>query len=474
MRYLLFVAAIFGLSSCSQASKSQNAVINGNMESMFNNWLYLVQPDAWSNKPNIIDSAQITNEGDFSFTVQAPEFEEYFISGKGFFITSVFVENGTNLKLQIKGSNSERNVTFEGEGAAENQFWQKMNKRFYQNGGFNEHYRALVSADEPLDFKNNWNEYAQSQMAVLDSFNKAAKPSKDFYKWAKSYVNLSTATKYYTYLFHRPQLAKLPDPYIKANSTYYAFKDDVNLDKIGYQKHNAYNDYIYVTLLDYRMSYGKDEAFKETYEYAKSEFKGEAAELAAAGVLKDLIEGSDNKKDFELVKELLADFKTWSKNDKYLEFLNAKFSSKAALAPGSPAPDFTFENAVGEKVSLSDFTGKVVVIDFWGTWCGPCKRELPYSKQIESHFADNEDVVFLFVALERGDKATWLNYINDNELPGVHLFAQGQTPSLIPYKISSVPRYVLIGRDGTIFNAYASRPSQNMQSQIQNALDEKL
>jgi len=64
------------------------------------------------------------------------------------------------------------------------------------------------------------------------------------------------------------------------------------------------------------------------------------------------------------------------------------------------APDFTLTNLEGQKVSLSDYKGKVIIVDFWATWCGPCKMEIPSFIKLQEDYQD--DVVILGISLDQG------------------------------------------------------------------------
>ena len=69
-------------------------------------------------------------------------------------------------------------------------------------------------------------------------------------------------------------------------------------------------------------------------------------------------------------------------------------------ASAQEAPDFTLTDLNGSEVSLSDFKGKVIIVDFWATWCGPCKMEIPSFIKLQEDFED--DVVILGVSLDQG------------------------------------------------------------------------
>lgn len=126
---------------------------------------------------------------------------------------------------------------------------------------------------------------------------------------------------------------------------------------------------------------------------------------------------------------------------------------------GQPSADFTYPDPEGKPVSLSDFKGKVVMVDVWATWCGPCRKELPYLKTLEEEMK-GKDVVFIGVSLdEKKDFEKWKKFIVDEQLPGVQLFAGGWSKIAKDYKITGIPRFMVFGKDGQVVEANAPRPS---------------
>ncbi len=129
---------------------------------------------------------------------------------------------------------------------------------------------------------------------------------------------------------------------------------------------------------------------------------------------------------------------------------------------GQPGINFTHKDRNGKNVSLSDFKGKVVYVDVWATWCGPCRKEIPSLKEVEKKFHGNNNIVFIGVSIDEAkDQQKWKEFLVKEQLPGVQLFGGNGWESDIAklYQIKGIPRFLLFDKQGNVVSLNAPRPS---------------
>ena len=133
---------------------------------------------------------------------------------------------------------------------------------------------------------------------------------------------------------------------------------------------------------------------------------------------------------------------------------------------GRQAPEISLPDTKGRTVKLSSFRGKFVLVDFWASWCGPCRRENPNVVQAFNQFK-NKNFTILGVSLDRpGQKENWIKAIQEDNLTWTHIsdlkFWQSEVVPL--YQVGSIPFNVLVDPDGKVV-------AENLRG---NALEQKL
>lgn len=162
-----------------------------------------------------------------------------------------------------------------------------------------------------------------------------------------------------------------------------------------------------------------------------------------------------------------------SKDEKLIGSVKKYATQFEHLYAGKPAPDAEFYNASGKPSKLSDYRGKAVYIDTWATWCGPCKREIPFLKTLEEEF-HGKNITFLSVSTDR-DVEAWKNFIAKESMAGTQLHQSDKPEKSMNnlYIVNSIPRFILIDKKGNIVSTDAPRPSsgdaiRNMINSILN------
>jgi thiol-disulfide isomerase/thioredoxin len=175
---------------------------------------------------------------------------------------------------------------------------------------------------------------------------------------------------------------------------------------------------------------------------------------------------SDNLESFNIN---FNDFKNGFPNSKYSSIISNHKLDLLKLSKGNVAPNFEGTQLNSLSTNLNNFRGKIVYIDVWATWCGPCIKEYPQFKLLYNRFKENKDIVFLFVSIDK-DSSKWRKYINNQkEIIGVNInLNENEIESFMKsYSINSIPHYILIDKIGNIIDSNAEGPSSiNLENLI--------
>lgn len=154
----------------------------------------------------------------------------------------------------------------------------------------------------------------------------------------------------------------------------------------------------------------------------------------------------------------------------------ALYDLYSVIMPGKPAPDVIFKDTIGNQYTISQFRGKVLVMDVWATWCSSCLKNMPKYMELIKEFAGNESVQFVTVTTDSDDlKHKWLAAINKHKMGSLLNLMPDRSASPTfeeSYYVSSVPRYIVIDKQGKIVSAFAPKPGAELKELIIKTLED--
>ena len=152
------------------------------------------------------------------------------------------------------------------------------------------------------------------------------------------------------------------------------------------------------------------------------------------------------------------------KTDSLIKRINKEYAdiekNYEKLKPGNPIAKLSINTTDGKNLNLADFKGKLLYVDVWATWCGPCVGEIPALEEVYKHFKGNDKIEIISISCDQ-DVEAWKQFLKDNP----HEWAQyivaedGQDALSNEYMVMSIPRFMVIDPEGKFINSDAMRPS---------------
>jgi len=421
--------------------------------------------DSWSiNYHETSYSARIAPDGSFtlSFPIPGPYTELKLTHGQQ--ATDLLVDTNTNLMMKVDAADFDSSLTYSGAGSGIANF---MARRVIDKGLLEDRYMDIRNATmKPKDsflafFDGVWANEMQRMKRTQNFPNEFALPWQYYFIFGR-----------FNALMDYPRMHE-----VLVNHTYKAPPESYDIvDYVG----QDFND-LFMPLSTYRQYIGRfyidkimaERVRKPEYKDAEVPYDSvmmdailmdyammppQSAEYAVGYKINMMIPDQPIARSEAMLKEYKKHFPK-SPNNAIMAKTLAEIKKKSK---GQPELDFAFTTIDGKPMKLSALKGKVVLIDFWASWCGPCKMEMPFSKKLEEKLHD-KPVVFLYVSIDE-DPVAWKKGIEQLGIKGMHTRASGWN-SKIPqlYNIRGVPSYFLIDKKGRFAVDHTPRPSSGTE-----------
>lgn len=429
--------------ACGPKQDPNTAVFSGEIINPTDEFVYL------SHGRNEVDTAILDAEGKFSFTKELTGVKKFnFRHGNQY--AKIVLDKGYHLTTKVNYENFDPTLQFNGDGAGVSTFYvKKVLLKEEQRSVKRRYYGMDVQGflDTSLLFK-------EAHLALLDKHTIGT-------KGLDSLIATERADIVYGYYYDRitfPETAsRLQGVEVNVADDYYDFISEVNLkDDNAISADYSYYKYLIKAITERELQLGDEPSEQvRVYDYFKANLTGKVQKYMLLMIMKEMV----NYYPFEAhTASSMVDYKSTESDTSLVEPLARALASWEPLKPGNMAPDFAFPNPEGDTVHLSDFKGKLVYIDIWATWCGPCKRETPHLKTLIEE-VNSDKVQFITLSMDE-DQDAWKKYLDEHPLNAVALCAgswhEGFTKD---YNIKYIPRFLFIDREGKIITVDATRPS---------------
>ena len=425
--------------------------------------------------PDLIIGALSNGDYKFKSAIDHPVFAilEYNNSKLKFFF-----EPGDSLNMSFTDDEQHSGTSITGRGSENNfflnNFESKFQKEFIDSLWTPRIMNGSIDAFENELFKSRKSmEDFVAQNIVL---HQVAPPFKEYLR------NLITY-RYWSMLLSYPVLRANSDP---KNLTVEPLPEIMlqNISEATLNNHDAlltdsYKSFLYFYVVYYTSAANQ---FKKFNDYSTSaDRKMSFAKAHLTGLSFDVwlsqicIDEKDHVSPY-MLRTMVNTLKASDKANNYYPYVSSVCNARMQMKEEKKKPepvvkdnaatgvkdDLAMKDLDGKSFSLSDLKGKVVYIDFWASWCGPCRQMMPYSKQLHDNLNDaqKKQIVFLYISIDASEDG-WKKAITDLGMEGKQVISPGNWSSKVCsyFQINSIPRYMIMDKKGNIVDFNAKRPA---------------
>lgn len=400
-----------------------------------------------------------TDENGYFDTIIELKKPEYFSISRN----TLYLTPGDDLELVITENNQE--ATFSGIGAEANNY---MKKRLFPKGGSFLEAGRYVRADFART-KASVDSLAEGRRNELAGLKKV---SPEFKKMEEARITADVVNSYISYASYRKDVRfdwqayqqATPEEQEKINEEQQKLRD-AHLTLIAPELNRWYKTLTDTLFLNVAV-------VRDVLSYFDEDQYGWFEGIELPERTKELYEAADRVETLRqaITATTVNDAKAFIAKAKYQDVateVRHKADQAGKLVEGQPAIDIMMMDVDGNTKCLSDFRGKVIYMDLWATWCGPCIQESPFFEALSKKY-EGKDIVFLPVSTD-SRATTWKSYLKVHHKDLPQYISQDQALK-DGWCVMYIPRFILIDRDFKIVNAYAPRPSEEEIEDLLNSM----
>lgn len=378
----------------------------------------------------------------------------------------VFLEPGDQLQITADVTKPYAGIkyTFTGKGAQNNKLYQQ--------------FMAIYYRYFPVPIEGLWNQKLQTS-DIISKYDAAIAEMNLWLEKNKSFIHPALYNYLYSYTHISLPVSLIRTAKFNSYDVTTGFeKYQPRIDQLTLYPQGFYDINFRIQILnsvEYLVStqtanstITPDQKFALVYSKMKSIVANNDKELQKSLLHYTLQYGLNNSSNSNIEPMLaqINDFQAMFPNDKDGNELMNNYKLKLKLSIGKTPPAIHLTTLDGKKFDFEQLKGKVVYVDFWASWCAPCRSQMKTGAKILHEKFKNADVVFLYISLD--DKAeNWRKAIAEDNIQGIHLLDEKKQVS-VDYNIISLPTYMIIGKDGKIKQTNAPKPSDKATEDLLN------
>ena len=444
MKKIWILIAVFTVISCKTETPVDYAIVSGNITNLDKEEITINSFNGATTK-----KIKVSEDGSFVDTLTWKKGPYLLYDGKN--RVRVYLEPGNVINVNYDAKDFDNTLALSGVGSETSLYLLNKSKKQAELMGEGSKVYEL----EEDAYKAKFNEV---KTALTELVNNSQGLSEDFKAKEIRNLNYEHISKMSIYGQYHAHYAKKPD--FKASASML----DV-LDGVDYTNEE---DFIFSS--DYKSLVSGHYRAESIKLKVKDSLPSDIAYLkTAAAIESDVIKNdllfesakygityTDDLKDFYEV------YMAGSTDEDNNKVITESYNKLLTVAKGETSPKFVnYENYKGGTTSLDDLKGKFVYVDVWATWCGPCKAEIPFLKEVEKQY-HGKNIEFVSLSVDKAaDHGKWKTMIAEKELGGIQVFANKSWDSefVQDYLIKGIPRFILIDPQGNIVSSNAPRPS---------------